>query len=161
MADKQGAKDPGDRVIATNRKARHEYEILERLEAGLVLTGSEIKSIRDGKVNLQEAYAAIDGGEAWLVGCHIAPYPMAGYADHVPDRRRKLLLHRRQIDQLHFETRAKGITLVPLRLYLKDGRAKVEIALARGKKLHDKRRTIRDRETQRQIDREMARRDRR
>jgi SsrA-binding protein len=150
----------GDRVIATNRKARHLYDILEEYEAGIVLTGSEIKSVRDSKISLQEAFVAIDRREAWLVGCHIAPYPMAGYAIHDPDRRRKLLLHRRQIDKLGFEVQAKGVTLVPLSLYLKDGRAKLQIGLARGRQQHDKRNAIRERDVQRQIDRELANRGR-
>lgn len=146
----------GDRVIATNRKARHLYDILEEYEAGMVLTGSEIKSVRAGKVSLQEAFVAIDRREAWLVGCHIAPYPMAGYAVHEPDRRRKLLLHRRQIDSLGFEVQAKGVTLVPLSLYLKDGRAKLQIGLGRGRQQHDKRHAIRERDVKRQIERELA-----
>jgi SsrA-binding protein len=150
----------GDRVIATNRKARHEFHLLETFEAGLVLTGSEIKSIRNGKANLQEAYAVIESGEAWLTGCYIAPYEWAGNFGHEPRRRRKMLLHRRQIDELYFSLKAKGLTLVPIRLYLKDGRAKVEIALAQGKQQHDKRHAIRERDTQRQIERALGRRDR-
>jgi SsrA-binding protein len=148
-----------ERTVATNRKARHDYHILETLEAGLVLTGSEIKSVRAGKVSLREAHAVVEGGEAWLVGAHIASYPMAGYADHEPTRRRKLLLHRRQIDQLAFDVQAKGHTLVPLRMYLKDGLAKLEIALARGKKHYDKRQAIRERDTERDMERELRRRE--
>ena len=159
MADRTEDHD-GDRTIVTNRKARFEYEILERIEAGLVLTGSEIKSIRAGKVSLQEAYAVIESGEAWLVGCHIAPYEMAGYAGHAPRRRRKLLLHRREIDRLAFDTQAKGVTLVPFRLYLSQGLAKLEIAIGRGRKQQDKRQAIKERDAQRQIDRELARRGR-
>ncbi len=161
MAEKGAAAHArGDRTIATNRKARHEFEIIETLEAGLVLTGSEIKSVREARVSLQEAFVTIDAGEAWLQGAHIAPYEWAGYAGHEPLRRRKLLLHRREIRQLGFSTRAKGMTLVPLRLYLKNGRAKLELGLARGKKLFDKRQTLRERETKRQVEREMARRER-
>ncbi len=144
-----------EKTIATNRRARHEFHILATLEAGLVLTGSEIKSVRAGRVSLQEAYAVIEHGEAWLVGAHIASYPLAGYADHEPTRRRKLLLHAREIRQLAHEVRAKGVTLVPLRLYLRDGRAKVELAVARGKKQYDKREAIRKRETQRELEREV------
>lgn len=154
-ADK-GADKGADRVIATNRKARHEYEILEVSEAGMVLMGSEIKSIRGGNVSLQEAYVAIESGEAWLVNAYIAPYEWAGYAGHEARRRRKLLLHRKEIRTLYHELRAKGVTLVPLRLYLKDGRAKLEIGLARGKKLFDKRQAIRERETKRQTARELS-----
>lgn len=159
MAERGGrqAAPTGDRTIVSNRKARHEYHILETLEAGLVLTGSEIKSIRAGEVSLQEAYVAIEAGEAWLVGCHIAAYAQAGYAGHEPRRRRKLLLRRKQIAELAHAVRAKGVTLIPLRLYLKAGRAKLEIGLARGKQLYDKREAIRERETARQIARTAAR----
>jgi SsrA-binding protein len=161
VAEKRAADHArGDRTIATNRKARHEYEILETVEAGLVLTGSEIKSVRAARVSLQEAFVSIENGEAWLQNAHIAPYEWAGYAGHEPLRRRKLLLHRREILSLGFDTRAKGMTLVPLRLYLKNGRAKLEIGLARGKKLYDKRETLRDRDVKRQVAREMAHRDR-
>jgi SsrA-binding protein len=142
-----------EKNVATNRKARHNYEITDTVEAGLVLTGSEIKSIRAGRVSLQEAFAVIQGGEAWLVGAHIAPYEHAGHAGHDPLRRRKLLLHRRQIDDLAFRVQAKGFTLVPLRLYLRDGLAKVEVAVARGRKQHDKRQAIREREMKRDMER--------
>jgi SsrA-binding protein len=148
-----------EKTVATNRKARHEYHILETLEAGLVLTGSEIKSIRSGRVSLQESYAVIEAGEAWLVSSHIASYPMAGYADHEPRRRRKLLLHKKQIMRLGMDVQAKGYTLIPLRLYLRDGLAKVEIALARGKKHYDKRQAIREKETRRDIERQLGRRE--
>ncbi len=144
-----------EKTVASNRRARHEYHIISTLEAGLVLTGSEIKSVRAGRVSLQEAYAVIENGEVWLVGAHIASYPLAGYADHEPTRRRKLLLHAREIRQLAHEVRAKGVTLVPLRMYLRDGRAKIELALARGKKQYDKREAIRRRETQRELEREL------
>lgn len=147
-----------EKTIASNRKARHDYEIVETVEAGLSLTGSEIKSIRAGRVSLQEAFAAVEGGEAWLVNAYIAPYEHAGYAGHETRRRRKLLLHRRQIERLAFDAQAKGFTLVPLRLYLRDGLAKVEIALARGKRQYDKRQALKARETEREIARAVRRR---
>jgi SsrA-binding protein len=145
-----------ERTVATNRKARHEYHIVESLEAGLVLTGSEIKSVRAGKVSLQQAYAQIRSGEAWLVGAHIAEYEFAGYASHEPTRRRKLLLHAREIDRLESAMQRQGATVVPLRLYLKDGWAKVELGLAKGKTRSDKREAIKERDVQRDIDRELA-----
>jgi SsrA-binding protein len=147
-----------EKNIAVNRKAYHDYTIVERYEAGLVLQGSEIKSIREGRVSLREAYVVVRDGEAWLVGAHIAPYAMAGYAQHEPRRDRKLLLHRKQIFELAQAVQAKGFTIIPLRLYLKDGRAKVEIALARGKKQYDKRAALAEREAERAIERAVARR---
>lgn len=152
--------EQGEKTVATNRRARHDYHIDETLEAGLVLTGTEIKSVRAGRISLQESYVAIDGGEAWLEGAHVAEYEHAGYAGHDPLRRRKLLLHKKEIRELAQRVRLKGATLVPLRVYLKNGRAKLEVALARGKKLHDKRQAIRDRDTRREVARELARRDR-
>lgn len=149
-----------DKTVASNRRARHDFEILETVEAGLVLMGSEIKSIRAGQASLQESFVSIERGEAWLVGAHIAAYARAGYAGHEPTRRRKLLLHHKEIAGLSFDARAKGFTLVPLRLYLHDGRAKLEIALARGKKLYDKRETIKERDNKRDLAREIGRRDR-
>jgi len=147
----------GDQTIALNRKARHEFTIDDTFEAGIVLTGSEIKSIRAHKVNLADAYARIEGGEAWLIGAHIAPFEQANRNNHEPKRTRKLLLHRRQIDELVGRTKAKGQTIVPLRLYLTDkGRAKVELALARGKQLHDRRRDIAARDARRDVLRELA-----
>jgi SsrA-binding protein len=144
-------------TIAQNRKARHEFAIEETFEAGMVLTGTEIKSIRAGKVSLAEAYARIERGEAWLVGAHIAPYEAGNRENHEPRRDRKLLLHRTEIDELLGKTKAKGLTLVPLRLYLGPrGRAKLEIGLARGKKLHDRRREIAARDARRHLEREMA-----
>lgn len=145
----------GDRLITTNRKAYHDYTIEETLEAGLVLRGSEIKSIRAGQVNLRDSYVTIRNGEAWLVGAHIAGYDQASYEDHDPRRDRKLLLHRTEIDRLLGRAEQKGYTIVPLRLYLKDNRAKVEIGLARGKRLHDKRVAIAEREAQRDIERSL------
>jgi SsrA-binding protein len=149
-----------EKTLATNRRARHDYHIEDTLEAGIVLTGSEIKSLRAGRASLQSAYAAIESGEVWLVNANIAEYSHAGYAGHEPLRRRKLLLRRAQIGKLNQELRLKGYTLVPLRIYLKDSWAKVELGLARGKKLYDKRETIRERETKRDMDRLAARRDR-
>jgi SsrA-binding protein len=125
--------------IAVNRQAFHNYEILERLEAGIVLTGTEIKSARDGKVNLKDAYGLVKSGEVWLLNCHISPYSHGNYANHDPLRTRKLLLNRSEIRKLIGKTTEKGLTLVPLKLYLKNGRLKCELALARGRKVHDKR----------------------
>ena len=149
------AKPSGEKLIVDNRRARHDYNLLERVEAGLVLSGSEVKSLRQGHAILQRAYADARDGEIWLVGLHIPPYEQASVEPHEPDRDRKLLLHRRQIDQLAAKTAEKGLTLVPTRLYFKDGRAKVELAVARGKEGRDKRRDIADRETKRRIEREL------
>jgi SsrA-binding protein len=143
----------GEKAIAENRKARHDYHFLERFEAGLVLTGSEVKSLREGRVSLQQSYADVRDGEAWLVGAHIDAYDQAGIQNHDPDRDRKLLLHRRELDSLYGKVRERGLTLVPVRLYFKEGRAKVELALARGKEQRDKRRDIAKREADRQIER--------
>ena len=144
-------------TVAVNRKARHEFSIEDTLEAGIVLTGTEIKSLREGKANLQDAYARIERGEAWLVGANIAPWAGGNRNNHEPRRDRKLLLHRVQIDQLLGKTKAKGLTLIPLRLYITDrGRAKLELALARGKQLHDRRRDIADRDARRDMERQLA-----
>ena len=143
-----------EHTVALNRRARHDYAIEQTLEAGLVLTGTEIKSIRAGRVNLAEAYARIEHGEAWLIGAHIAPYEHGNRNNHEPTRTRKLLLHRDQIAELIGRTQAKGFTLVPLRLYLRDGMAKLEIGIARGKKTHDKRRAIAERDARRDLERE-------
>ena len=143
-----------------NRKAQHDYEILERVEAGLALTGSEIKSIRDGKVSLQEAFARPERGELWLLGSHIGQYKAASYFGHEPARPRKLLLHRNQIRELTSELETKGLALVPLRLYLKDGIAKVELGLARGRRQYDKRQTIAKREAEREMQRALRTRNR-
>ncbi len=146
-----------ERTIALNRRARHDFTIDETIEAGLVLTGTEIKSIRAGKVNLSDAYARIERGEAWLIGAHIAPWAQGNRYNHEPKRTRKLLMRRHEIDELLGRTKAKGQTIVPLRLYINDrGRAKVELALARGKQLHDRRRDIATRDAQREIARELA-----
>ncbi|MFQ6058967.1 MAG: SsrA-binding protein SmpB [Anaerolineae bacterium] len=148
-----------EKTIAVNRKARHDYFIDETYEAGMVLTGSEIKSLRAGRVNLRDSYAVIKDGEAWLLNVHIAPYKQASSHERLdPRRTRKLLLHRHQIARLAGKVQAKGYTLVPLRIYLKGGRAKVEIALARGKKLYDKRAAIAEREAQREMERARQRR---
>jgi len=145
------------RTIAVNRKARHDYHIEDTVDAGLVLTGTEIKSIRAGKVNLADAYARVDRGEAWLVGAHIAPFEAGNRANHEPKRDRKLLLHRAEIDALVGRTKSKGLTIVPLRLYISErGHAKVELGLARGKQLHDKRRAIAERDARREVARELA-----
>ena len=143
-----------DETIAVNRRARHEYAIEDTLEAGLVLTGTEIKSIRAHKVNIAEAYVRIDHGEAWLIGAHIAEYAHGNRYNHPATRTRKLLLHRTQIDELLGLQSAKGLTIVPLRLYLRGGNAKLEIGIARGKKAHDKRRTIAERDMRRELERE-------
>jgi SsrA-binding protein len=143
----------GEKLIAENRRARHEYHLLDRYEAGLVLTGTEVKSLREGGASLQRAFADLRGGEAWLVGAHIAPYEQGATFGHDPDRDRKLLLHRREINQLRGKIAERGFTVVPTKLYFKDGRAKVELAVARGKELHDKRRDIARRDAQRQIER--------
>ena len=144
-----------EKLIVDNRRARHEYHLLDRVEAGLVLTGTEVKSLRDGKATLQQAYGDVREGEAWLVGLHIPEYHQGNRANHEPDRPRKLLLHRREIDRLNAQLREKGLTVVPTRVYFKDGRVKVELALARGKELHDKRRDIASRDAKRQIEREL------
>jgi len=145
------------KTIAQNRKARHVYIIEDTLEAGIALTGTDIKSIREGHVNLQDAYARIDRGEAWLVGAHVAPWSGGNRLNHEPRRDRKLLLHRTQIDQLVGRVRSKGLTLVPLTMYFNDrGRAKVELGLARGKKSYDHRRDIAERDARRDMDRDLA-----
>jgi SsrA-binding protein len=143
----------GIKVIATNRKARYQYHFHDTYEAGMVLKGSEIKSIRASQVSLQEGFVVFEGGEAWLVNVHVAPYNPASRENHDPRRRRKLLLHRREIERLQSRVQEKGFTIVPTRLYLKDGRAKVEIALARGKQLRDKRQAIAERDSKRQVER--------
>jgi SsrA-binding protein len=144
-------------TIALNRKARHNYTITDTFEAGLVLTGTEIKSVRAGNVNLSDAYARIERGEAWLLNSHIAPFEQGNRYNHEPRRDRKLLLHRAEIDQLMGKAAAKGLTVVPLRLYITEkGRAKVELGLARGKQLHDRRRDIADRQSKRDVEREVA-----
>lgn len=147
-----------DSIVARNRKARHEYEILDTFEAGLVLRGPEVKSVREGRINLQEGYAEIRGGEAWLHGVHISPYDAGGMWNEDPTRTRKLLLNRREIEDLWGRTHQKGLTLVPLDAHFRNGYAKVTIAVARGKKKYDKRESIRKREMKREAEREMGRR---
>ena len=143
---------PGSERV-TNRRARRNYTIVDVFEAGLVLVGSEVKSLRDGKVELKDSYGDIRQGEAWLVGAHISPYDFAAQGGHEPERDRKLLLHRREIDRIAGQVAEKGLTLIPLRVYFKDGKAKVEMALARGKTTYDKRDTLRERDHQREIER--------
>jgi SsrA-binding protein len=144
-----------EKLIVDNRRARFDYELLDRVEAGVVLTGTEVKSLRAGRATLGQAYADVRDGEAWLHGAEIAVYDQGNRANHEPTRSRKLLLHRREIDRLYGQVREKGLTLVPTRLYFKDGRVKVELALARGKDVRDKRRTLVDRDAKRQIERAM------
>ena len=148
----QASESPQDRTVATNRRARHEYLILETVEAGLVLRGTEVKALRAGHVTFKDSYATVRNGEAWLLGCHISPYSHGTDANHDPERDRKLLLHRREIARLTGKIAERGLTLVPLRLYFKRGRAKVELGLARGRKLHDKRSALREREVRREMD---------
>lgn len=148
----------GEKTITVNRKAGHDYHILRTLEAGLSLLGTEIKSIREGRVSIREAYVRPDNGEMWLVGAHVGHYPPAASANHEPMRRRRLLLHRREIAELARAVESEGVTLVPLRLYLRSGRAKLEIALARGKKRYDKRAAVAKREAERQMQRAVRRR---
>ena len=154
------AKASGTKLIADNRRARRDYQLLERVEAGLALTGTEVKSLREGRATLARAFAEERGGELWLVGAHIASYDKGGVANHDPDRDRKLLLHRREIERFAGRARERGLTIVPTRLYFKDGRAKAEIALARGKELRDKRRDIAKREADRQMERALKSRQR-
>ena len=145
------------KVVATNRKARHDYFLLDTYEAGLVLQGSEIKSIRAGQISLKEAYVRVDGEQAWLVNAHIAPYDPASRENHDPTRDKKLLLHKKEIEKLWDEVRQKGTTIIPLRVYLSRGRAKLEIAVAKGKRHYDKRQAIKERDAQREIDRALSR----
>jgi SsrA-binding protein len=141
------------KIVASNRKANFEFFLLEHFEAGIALQGSEIKSIRAGQISLAEAYVQVDGREAWLIGSHIAPYDPASRYNHDPVRPRRLLLHRREIKELWDAVRQKGVTIVPVKVYLKDGRAKVDIAIGKGKKLYDKRHEIAKRDLEREMDR--------
>jgi SsrA-binding protein len=152
------ARSAGTKLIADNRRARYDYHLSDRVEAGIELTGTEVKSLRDGQVTLQRAFADIRDGQAFLVGAHIPEYAMGNLQNHDPDRERRLLLHRREIDSLYGRVREKGLTLVPTRIYWKDGRVKVELAVGRGKEARDKRRDIADRDAKRQIERELGRR---
>ena len=155
MAKKRGKRKAAAGDVATNRRASHKYELLERFEAGIELQGSEVKSLRDGKVQIGDAYASIEDGELWLRNAHIPPYEPASMENHDPERPRKLLLHRYEIERLIGRLQRKGQTLVPTRVYFKGPRAKVELALARGKEQRDRRREIRDRDIQRDVEREV------
>jgi SsrA-binding protein len=158
VTKKRSKRKPAGSTIASNPKARHDYELLETMEAGIVLTGSEVKSLRAGNASLRESYAVIRNEEVLLVGMHIGPYRQAGYAQHEPTRSRKLLLHREEIRRLIGKTAERGLTLVPLRLYFSHGLAKVEIALARGKRRYDRREDLKERDARMQIDRALSRR---
>ena len=149
------AKPSGTKQIAENRRARYDYHLLERLEAGVVLTGTEVKSLREGRVELGGAFADVRGAEVWLIGASISEYAQGNISNHITDRDRKLLLKRSEIDSLYAKVREKGLTLVPTKLYFKDGKVKVEIALGRGKDKGDKRRSIADRDAKRQMEREL------
>jgi len=151
-------KESGRKVIASNRKTRHDYSVLDTYEAGLVLVGTEVKSLREGRANLVDAFAQIDDGEAWLHNLHIPEYAQGTWTNHSPRRRRKLLLHSEEIGKLIGRTQESGFTLVPLSLYFKDGRAKVEIALARGKKDYDRRHALAERDARRDMQRALGRR---
>ena len=144
------AREEAQKILADNRKAHHDYHLIETFEAGVALLGTEVKSIREGGVNLRDSFARIEGGEVWIYNVHIAAYSNRGYSDHEPTRKRKLLLHRQEIKKLIGKTVEKGMTLVPIRMYMKNGRVKVAISLAKGKKDHDKRETIKRRETDRE-----------
>ena len=157
MAKGKRKVDPGD--VVSNRRARHKYELLDRFEAGIELLGTEVKSLRDGKAQIGDAYASFEDGELWLRGSHIPPYPPAR-DNHDPERPRKLLLHRHEIERLQGRLSRKGLTLVPTRIYFKARRAKVELALARGKEQRDRRREIRDRDVRRDVERELSERQR-
>lgn len=157
MAKSGTRKDHGPKKVAQNRRARHDYEILETFECGIVLQGSEVKSIREGKVQIRDAFARVDSGEVWIHAMHVSPYSFAtGFGGHDPDRPRKLLLHRRQIDELAGKVAQQSLTLVPLSIYFEGGRAKVDLALARGRKTYDKRHAIAARDAGRDAAREMA-----
>ena len=149
-------REQGRRVVATNRKARHDYHVDDVYEAGMVLTGTEVKSLRAGRASLVDAFASVSGGEVWLERLHIPEYTQGTWTNHEPRRRRKLLLHRHEIEALAADTRERGLTIVPLQLYFKDGRAKVEIGVARGKKNYDKRQALKERQDKRESDRAMS-----
>lgn len=157
-AGKKGPKDSNNQIVATNRKARHNYSILATYEAGVALMGTEVKSLREGQASLADAFATIDDGEIWLRNLHIPEYHHGSWTNHTPRRNRKLLLHRREIDTLVGKVRDSSLTLVPLSLYFTGGRVKVELALARGKQAHDKRQDLARRDAQREVTREMGRR---
>jgi len=150
VAAEKSEREKAQRVVADNRKAFHDYHVLETWEAGLVLLGTEIKAIREGRVNLRDSYARVENGEVWLANVHISPYSHSGYASHEERRQRKLLMHKHEINKLTGLVREKGLTLVPLQLYFKNGRLKASVALVKGKQAHDKRETIRRREVDRE-----------
>jgi SsrA-binding protein len=156
MARKPKEKEDDVKVVTRNRRAFHEYEILDRIECGIALVGTEVKSLREGHATLEEAYAKIEGGEVWLVGCEIPEYAMGNRLNHKPKRTRKLLLHRQEIEKVAGKASQRGFTLVPLRLYFKTGRAKVEIAVAKGKQTHDKRESLKKSDAAREIQRAIA-----
>lgn len=156
---KAKAEEEGRKVVARNRRARFEYDLIETVEAGLVLTGTEVKSLRNGKASLEESYAMIENEEVWLYGCDIPEYLQANRMNHKPKRPRKLLLHRREIDKLQSRASEKGLAIVPLQIYFKDGIAKVEISVARGRKLYDKRDALKKQDAKRDMDRAMRSRD--
>src|SRR5919201_5370130 len=158
MGEKKKKESPEGGRDATVRPARHKFQVLERMEAGIELRGSEVKSLRDGKAQINEAYAVVDRGEVWLRGAHIPPYLPASDQNHDPDRPRKLLLHRREIERLIGKTAERGLTLIPLRIYFKGPRAKVELALAKGKEGRDRRREIADRDVRREVERDFKQR---
>ena len=158
MARKTKQRKPVGGDVATNRRARHRFQVLERMEAGIELQGSEVKSLRDGKASINEAYAVVDKGEVWLRGAHIPPYLPASDQNHDPDRARKLLLHRNEIERLIGKTAERGLTLIPTRIYFKGPRAKVELALAKGKEGRDRRREIADRDMRREVERDFKQR---
>jgi SsrA-binding protein len=147
----------GSKVVAANRRARHDYEVLTTVEAGIALVGTEVKSLRAGQIQLKDSYAKVEGGELWLIGVHVAPYEHSdGFGGHDPERRRKLLLHRSEIDELAGRARQQSLTMVPLSVYFKDGKAKVELALAKGRRRYDKRHAIAARDAHRDMERGMA-----
>ena len=155
MPRRAAAEGTGVKTIALNRRARHDYDLQESFEAGLALVGSEVKSLRAGRADLKDAYGLIEGGEAWLVGLHISPYQFARDGGHEPERTRKLLLHRGEIERIRGKLDQKGLTLIPTRLYFKEGKAKVEMALAKGKAQYDKRETLKRRQAEREMQRAM------
>jgi len=161
MAEKKAEKKPSDmKMVAENRKARHDYEIMDRMEAGLVLLGTEVKSARQGRVNLKDSYVSTRGGELFLVQCHISPYTHSSYDNHDPHRERKLLMHKQEIRRLIGKITERGLTLIPLRVYFRKGRLKVELGLAKGRKAHDRRAVVREREQKRDVEAQLKERNR-
>lgn len=158
MAGKATAATQNNKVICRNRRATHEYELLEKIEAGIVLTGTEVKSLREGKAMLEDAYGKLEKGELWLMGCEIPEYVQGTYNNHKPKRPRKLLLHRREVSKLGEKSTQKGFTIVPLQLYFKDGKVKVEIAVGKGKQTHDKRESLKKADAKREMQRALSRR---